>query len=113
MESCSFCLTNYFRLYFLLFIVLFYLFILFQEGQESSIAYSKCKADIDVMRLDMEALMEKVNSAPNTEGLGGIPGLFGERYCCRYCCTAVYNRTTAVFFLFLNNAPVCSMFHFV
>ncbi|CAM9703546.1 unnamed protein product [Pylaiella littoralis] len=46
------------------------------EGQESSIAYSKCKADIDVMRLDMEALMEKVNCAPNTEGLGGIPGLF-------------------------------------
>lgn len=49
-----------------------------QEGQESSIAYSKCKADIDVMRLDMEALLERVNSAPNTEGLGGIPGLFGE-----------------------------------
>lgn len=49
-----------------------------QEGQESSIAYSKCKADIETMGLDMEALLEKVNSAPNTEGLGGIPGLFGE-----------------------------------
>ncbi|CAN0226491.1 unnamed protein product, partial [Hapterophycus canaliculatus] len=46
------------------------------EGQESSIAYSKCKADIETMGLDMEALLEKVNSAPNTEGLGGIPGLF-------------------------------------
>ncbi|CAN0193805.1 unnamed protein product [Ectocarpus sp. 12 AP-2014] len=46
------------------------------EGQESSIAYSKCKSDIDVMKLDMEALLERVNSAPNTEGLGGIPGLF-------------------------------------
>lgn len=49
-----------------------------QEGQESSIAYSKCKSDIDTMGMDMDALLEKVNSAPNTEGLGGIPGLFGE-----------------------------------
>eukprot|EP00903_Cladosiphon_okamuranus_P018672 g17186.t1 len=46
------------------------------EGQESSIAYSKCKSDIDTMGMDMDALLEKVNSAPNTEGLGGIPGLF-------------------------------------
>lgn len=30
------------------------------------------------MALDMEALFEKVNSAPNTQGLGGIRGLFGE-----------------------------------
>ena len=50
----------------------------YQAGQESSIAYSKCKADIDVMHMDTETLYDKVNSAPNTEGLGGIPGLFGE-----------------------------------
>lgn len=49
-----------------------------QKGQESSIAYTKCKSDIDVMRMDMETLIEKVNSASNTEGLGGIAGLFGE-----------------------------------
>lgn len=49
-----------------------------QQGQESSIAYTKCKSDIDVMRMDVEALIEKVNSASNTEGLGGIAGLFGE-----------------------------------
>lgn len=30
----------------------------------------------------MDALLEKVNSAPNTAGLGGIPGLFGETHCC-------------------------------
>lgn len=30
------------------------------------------------MSLDKEALMEKINSAPNTQGLGGIRGLFGE-----------------------------------
>lgn len=30
------------------------------------------------MAMDTEALLEKVNSAPNTEGLGGIPGLFGK-----------------------------------
>lgn len=52
--------------------------VVWQEGQESSIAYSKCKSDIDTMGMDMDALLEKVNSAPNTEGLGGIPGLFGE-----------------------------------
>lgn len=57
---------------------LYILFPVLQEGQESSIAYSKCKSDIDTMRMDMDALNEKVNSAPNTEGLGGIPGLFGE-----------------------------------
>eukprot|EP00904_Undaria_pinnatifida_P013928 jgi/Undpi1/9666/HiC_scaffold_27.g12122.m1 len=46
------------------------------EGQESSIAYSKCKSDIDTMSMDKDALWEKVNSAPNTKGLGGFPGLF-------------------------------------
>lgn len=46
------------------------------EGQESSIAYSKCKADIYTMGLDREALEEKINSAPNTGGLGGFRGLF-------------------------------------
>ena len=30
------------------------------------------------MRMDMVALLEKVISAPNTGGLGGYPGLFGE-----------------------------------
>lgn len=51
-----------------------------QEGQESSIAYSKCKADIYNMGLDREALEEKINSAPNTGGFGGLRGLFGERW---------------------------------
>ncbi|CAM9473821.1 unnamed protein product [Discosporangium mesarthrocarpum] len=46
------------------------------EGQESAIAYQKCKQDVESMMLDQTSLKDKINAQPNTMNLGGLKGVF-------------------------------------